>query len=344
MNPRIIFDSVDEMLTPDALSALSGMNVKTVTRQPLAAAHRSGNELEEIRLQGNAGTRRLILKKFLPLRDWVMWLTHDTLAREAMLFVHGMYKRLPKELTVPLIAAARNESSWATLMHDVSAELLPASQVLPENTARLLIENLAALHAHFWEDPALKNPELGLSSLEDFVTILAPTRLKAEIEAGRAHAVLQLADRGWKQFETDAPQDVVEIVHELQNETPLLVGELERMPQTLVHADYKLPNLGMTRAGHTIALDWQDATRGGGVLDLGYFLALNAQWLPFAKEAAIGIYWQALAARGRFVSTRDIELGLVAGGPLRLLWLMTLDNQNDLDWWYDLIRRIELEE
>ncbi|HZQ08030.1 MAG TPA: hypothetical protein VFD70_15715, partial [Anaerolineae bacterium] len=76
-----------------------------------------------------------------------------------------------------------------------------------------------------------------------------------------------------------------------------------------------------------------------GVLDLGYFLALNARGMPFPKETAIQIYTDALESRGCSVLLHDVEIGCLAGGALRLLWLMVNHTQADLNLWYDLIRR-----
>ena len=79
---------------------------------------------------------------------------------------------------------------------------------------------------------------------------------------------------------------------------------------------------------------------GPGVLDLGYFLALNGKWLAFENQAVLELYTKSLAAYGHILTTKDVDLGLLAGGALRLLWLMVLNDQNDLEWWYDLIRRV----
>lgn len=350
---RIIFDSIAEMLALDALSELLAARVKSIRREALNVAHLSGNELREILVETDAGQTRLILKQFHPSRDWVMRLTHDTLTREAMLFSNGFYARMPQEIFVPVLAIARSGETWATLMRDVSAELLPANQPLSQHNAQLLLEHLAALHAHFWDDAALQNPALGLSSLQDFLTILSPARVQAEIDAGRTNVVMEMAARGWQEFFTRAPNDVRETIRALQENPAALLRELEAMPQTLVHGDYKLDNLGISRARDcfvtksvprnddtcTVVLDWQDAARGAGVLDLGYFLVLNARWLPFSKEDAIEMYRNALNARGHSVTSREIEIGLLAGGALRLLWSLILNQQNQLDWWYDLVRR-----
>jgi aminoglycoside phosphotransferase (APT) family kinase protein len=162
-----------------------------------------------------------------------------------------------------------------------------------------------------------------------------------ELNAGRTHPVLQLAVRGWEQFNTAAPAQVRRFISSLQHDPSRLLAVLNSMPQTLLHGDYKVANLGMSASENpsTIVLDWQDAARGPGVLDLGYFLALNARWLPFSRERAIELYCEAMADLNKSISPREIEIGLLAGGALRLLWLLAGGEQEDLDWWYEHVLR-----
>jgi hypothetical protein len=341
MNSQTVFDSIDELLAPANLSSLVGFAVTNVSRLAFDVPHRSANELFEIRFAGETGPARLILKVFQPRRDWVMRLTNDSLTREAMLFTHGIYAQMPVQILVPVIAAARHGDTWATLMTDVSTQLLPVNAPLTREQAILLVQHLAQLHSHFIGDASLKEPALGLSSLRDFVTILSPVRVRQELDSGQSHPVLQLADRGWEEFHTQAPADVRSIITKLQSSPDPLLAKLREMPHTLLHGDYKIANLGITHLPPhaTVALDWQDAAYGPGTLDLGYFLALCARWLPFSKDRAIELYLNELAARNQYVSLRELELGLLAGGALRLLWLMVSSSPTELDWWYRHIRR-----
>lgn len=335
-----VFGSLDAMLTPAVLGNLLGTRVKSITQEQYVVAHRSANQLYQIRLETESGRKRLILKEFQPHRDWVMRLTHDTLTREAMLYRHGVYAAMPPEIVIPILAVARHGDTWACLMWDVSADLLAVDTMQSETTARLLIHHLAVMHAHFWNSPALSNSALGLSSLEDFITVLAPSRVRAEIDQGRAHPVVELAARGWREFEARAPADVVEIVQGFQQDPATPVALLQKLPKTLVHGDYKIPNLGIDSRGRAVVLDWQDATLGPAPLDLGYFLALNAKWLAFDAATLVEMYRTSLADEGHELSREAIELGLVCGGALRLLWLMVLNSHQDLEWWYDMVRRV----
>src|SRR5205085_2652415 len=109
-----------------------------------------------------------------------------------------------------------------------------------------------------------------------------------------------------------------------------LLNILAAMPRTLVHGDFKAANLGILGEGktsRTVLFDWQDATFGAPFLDLGYFLSVNARRLPCTHDEALGIYTDALVRRGLKFDARERDLGLVAGGALRLLWQMALSAQ-----------------
>jgi hypothetical protein len=99
-------------------------------------------------------------------------------------------------------------------------------------------------------------------------------------------------------------------------------------------------------------LDWQDASFGPPLLDLGYWLAVNPHCFPGSqKDAALAAYRQALSGFGVHYPDADWEqevaLGLLAGGGLRLFWQMALRAQKALDasptaldelqWWSEKV-------
>lgn len=361
----VIFDSLDEMLSAAGLATLAGGAVTSIERAPLEVTHFSGNRLEHV-IVGVAGAeRRLVLKRFAIERDWVMRLTHDHAVREVALYRQGIYARLPKTCYVPIVAVARDGASWASLMADVAAGL-PADDALRRDDLTRYLRALAAVHARFMGDESLRDPALGLSSLRDFVQILAAPTVQTECAEGRTHPVLEAARRGWQVFAEIAPPEAVQIVAELASDPEPLLALLDSMPHTLLHGDFKAANLGVwspepgqppaaaAQAARTIMLDWQDATGGPALLDLGYFLAISGPRLPVTKAAAIDIYRAALLDRGYSYSDqaweRDLELGLLAGGALRLLWQKTLGTQSpdlvirtaqtaELRWWCDVAIR-----
>ncbi|HEY0607881.1 MAG TPA: phosphotransferase [Herpetosiphonaceae bacterium] len=363
--PPVIFDSLDAMLSAAGLAALVGGAVTSIERASLEVAHFSGNTLERVIVGVAGAARRLVLKRFAIERDWVMRLTHDYAVREVALYRHGIYARLPEICYVPIVAVAHDGDGWASLMVDVSAGL-PSGDSLSPGDLRRYLAALAAVHARFMSDESLRDPALGLSSLRDFVQILAAPTVEVECTEGRSHPVLEAARRGWQVFAEIAPPEAVQVVGELAHDPAPLLALLGRTPHTLIHGDFKAANLGVwspepsqqpadsTQAARTIMLDWQDAARGPALLDLGYFLAISGPRLPVTKAAAIDIYRAALNDQGySFLDQaweRDLDLGLLAGGALRLLWQKALGTQSpdpairaaqteELRWWCDVTIR-----
>ena len=275
--PPLIFASVDKMLSAAGLAPIADGAVTSLERMPLDVAHFSGNTLERVVVRVAGTERRLVLKRFSIERDWIMSLTHDHAVREVALYRHGIYARMPSVCYVPIVAVARDGESWASLMDDVSAGL-PADGPLKLDDLRRYLTHLAAVHAQFMADETLRDPALGLSSLRDFVQILAAPTVQTECAEGRANPVLEAARRGWQIFAEVAPPEAVQIVEELAREPEPLLALLERTPHTLIHGDFKAANLGCwppapspqaadpIEATRTIMLDWQDAARGPGLL------------------------------------------------------------------------------
>lgn len=381
-----VFDSVEQMLSADGLASIIGGAAESVERRPLAAEHFSGNTLERVQARRNGQVARFVLKRFSIEQDWIMRLTHDTEAREVALFRGGVYARVPDLCIVPIVAAARDGQSWASLMVDVSESLAPPGDApLPVADVKRYLDHLAVVHARFMEDESLLNPALGLSSLRDFIMILSPSVVRRELEQGRAHPVLEWASRGWEIFDEVAMPAAARVVKKTQSDLRPLLRALARAPRTLVHGDYKFANLGSwtppappasavsttesesetptqpTEAQpisqaepRTIILDWQDATFGSPLLDIGYFLAINSARLPVSKEDAIQMYKDSLASFGYpyqpHAWARDLEVGLFAGGALRLVWQKALGTQSDdpavracelaeVEWWSEQIVR-----
>ncbi len=356
------------MISRDGMRRILGHVVDAVERRPLEVDHLSGNTLEQLRAWRRGRESRFVLKHFHPEADWIMRLTHDWAVREVALYRGGIYGQLPPQCYVPMIAAARNGNAWTSLMIDVSTALERPSD-MPITVADLhrYVRHLAAVHAGFLDNTALQDPALGLCTLRDFVEILAPATVQQELAGGRTHPVLEAANRGWGVFNEVAPRSAVELVRTLQQDVRPVVEVLARMPHTLLHGDYKPANLGTLATGRatdqepgavaarTVILDWQDATLGPPMLDLGYFVAITGPRLPIPKERVIALYGDAMVSYGYTPPAtweRDMTLGLLAGGALRLLWQKALGTQaadarvrrearQELDWWCALVLRAQ---
>lgn len=113
-------------------------------------------------------------------------------------------------------------------------------------------------------------------------------------------------------------------------------AELERTPQTFVHGDWKLGNIGTDDGGRTVLLDWAVPGRAPACSDLAWYLAINCRRLPQSKEATINAYRAALEQHG--IDTApwwDVQLSLcLLGALVQFGWEKALVGYDDeLAWW-----------
>ena len=83
-----------------------------------------------------------------------------------------------------------------------------------------------------------------------------------------------------------------------------IIEQLQALPSTLLHGDYRLDNLCfIAQPGggfEVIAFDWQAVCRGPGVIDASYFLTSNLQadLLERHGRELVEVYWQELVVKG----------------------------------------------
>src|SRR5439155_18151375 len=140
---------------------------------------------------------------------------------------------------------------------------------------------------------------------------------------------------GWAAFAREAPK-AAEVVLPLLYDPWPLVDALAATPATFVHGDWKLGNLGSRPDGRTILLDFAVPGQGPACSDLAWYLAVNCDRLPHAKEDAIAAYRAALERRG--VDTAgwwEAQLGLsLIGATVHMAWCKT---GPELAWWQDRV-------
>jgi hypothetical protein len=198
---------------------------------------------------------------------------------------------------------------------------------------RDFLRHMAAMHATFW----------GCGSEVDVVPVmhryleLSPWTAQAEAAAGSAHLVPRLVGQGWPLLAEVAPAAAA-VVSPLASDPGPLVEALAATPQTFVHGNWKLDNLGTDDAGRTVVLDWEQPGRGAPLSDLAWYLAINCRRLPGAKEDAIAAYRAAVAGYG--IDTEpwwDRQLALcLLGALVQFGWEKALGGYDDeLAWWED---------
>jgi hypothetical protein len=325
--PRTAAASVDELI--DGATA----------REPLDHSDaKSGATLERVVIDGE----RLVLKHLHPDDDWTMRGFGDVGCRPVAVWTSGLLDAVPASIDHAVVGAAaglgRNGWGGALLLRDVSPALVPpGDDPIPMAVHRQLLDHLAELSATFW-DATDGLPEL--LSLESRWSAFGPGWLAAEEGLGWPEEVPVIAARGWAQLAERAPADVVEAVTALRHDLDPLVRAVRSTPQTFLHGDWKLGNLGASEDGRTVLLDWTYPGVGPVAHELGWYLAINAARLPEAKEDAIEALGASLRAHG--VATdgwweRQVDLCLL-GTLVQFGWEKALGADAELAWWCDRAR------
>jgi hypothetical protein len=220
------------------------------------------------------------------------------------------------------------------LMRDVSESLVPVGDEPVPLAAHLqFLDHMAALHARFWQ----AGPEIDIVSPTRRYLELSPAMAAAEAALGSDHLVPRLVGQGWPLLEQVAPV-AASIVLPLARDPAPLVAALDGTPSTLLHANFKLDNLGVTADGRTTIFDWETSGRGAATADLAWYLAINCRRLPQTKEESIVAYRSSLEAHG--VDTgpwwdRQIALTLL-GGLVHFGWEKAFGGLDDeMSWWQD---------
>lgn len=149
--------------------------------------------------------------------------------------------------------------------------------------ARAVIEDLAALHAAFWQAPP--------AGIEPVIE-----HLREELELARDGVSILLAMGGWPGFLAPAVLGQMEML--LADENRLL-APLRGLPQTLLHGDPWLPNW-ILLPGRRVLIDWQTAVSGPGICDLAYLVEFSGEagaWPEPGPGEALNLYKACLLER-----------------------------------------------
>jgi hypothetical protein len=316
----------------DVTELIAGASERTVLAE---APGKSGARLERVVIDG----QRYILKHLDLADDWTMRASGCLTGAPLMLWERGILTRLPDCFNQPIVGAAPEAKAGsgpnggcALLMRDVSRWLVPATDapIGAGQHARFLV-HMAALHAAFWGC----GPEFDVVPVMHRYLELSPWTAEAEAATGSAHLVPQLVGKGWPLLAGVAPAAAA-VVTPLARDPGPLVDALATTPQTFVHSNWKLDNLGTDDAGRTVLLDWEQPGRGAPLSDLAWYLAINCRRLPQSKEASIAAYRDALEAAG--IDTGpwwDHQLALcLLGALVQFGWEKALGGYDEeLAWW-----------
>jgi phosphotransferase family enzyme len=315
---------------------LAGMLGRATERAVLAEAPgKSGARLERVVIDGQP----YVLKHLDLAGDWTMRASGCLRGAPLELWERGILTRLPGCINQPIVAVTWQppvtqppSGGCALLMRDVAAWLVPATdEPIPAGQHARFLRHMAALHAAFWDG----GPELDVVPATHRYLELSPWMAEAEAAIGSPHLVPRLVAKGWPLLAEVAPA-AARIVTPLALDPGPLLTALASTPQTLVHSNWKLDNLGTDAQGRTVLLDWEQPGLGAPLSDLAWYLAINCRRLPQSKEDSILAYRAALAECGIATGAwfdRQLSLCLL-GALVQFGWEKALGGYDqELRWW-----------
>jgi hypothetical protein len=316
---------LDDLPSDQTLRAL-GLDPRHIIRTAPVDGGLSGSRLTRLWLAAPMGSwpsapswrGARVVKEQIAESGWIGSATHDTRIREVALWQTGLAARLPRRIGIAVErftaqgeAGGADIARAALLMRDVRARLMREPYRAPPGRLPPLIldalDALAALHARFWEAPALDDPHLGLASQRDTLLWLSPAAIEEALASGLDEPYLLLARRGWDAFfHMIAPEDAATLAATLAHPDRVLAA-IARLPRTLVHGDVWGPNLGRLspthrapRAGSRVLLiDWALMSAAPSTWDP---LAMCGAWHRLPVMTLLAVYrarlTRRLAARG----------------------------------------------
>jgi hypothetical protein len=317
-------------------------------REPfLPAAVVTGSTFERARLRDGRG----VVLKHLPAEgSWLSRLMKGS-GRARALWDGGVLERVSAHVDQPVVAMRREDDHDIVVMEDVSASLVPWEGRVPRSIVDQLLGGLVELHQ------GLENHDFaGLCSPAERVMISSPTFHREDTGPNPCPFGMVLAE-GWEQFAERVPDDVVGAIFAVLDDPSGLGAQLEvAAPQTLLHGDAKLNNMGLRDDGRLVLIDWGEVTgTGPAEMDVVWFVATSTFWMPgsitWAVDALPDELFAVYEARaGRPLDSRALDLaciGILAQcGSLLAVSAMAGPDEATcaraaeiLDWWVTRVRR-----
>ncbi len=297
-------------------------------REPFTSTDgKSGVPMERVVVDGE----RYVVKHLSIDGDWIMRATGDVACRPLLVWRSGLLADVPAVIDHCFVGVAAEPRGAALLLRDVSPHLVPEGDApIPLDQDLRFLDHMAQLHAAFWD----WDDTIGLAPLANRYATFTEHTAACEEALGSGAEVPRIALEGWRRLPDVAPRYAETVLPLLRTADPL-VAALERTPQTFLHGDWKMGNLGSHPDGRTILLDWAVPGRAPACVELAWYLALNRRRLPQTKEATIEAYRGALTRHG--VDTdpwwdRQLALALL-GAALQFGWEKAYDEPDELAWW-----------
>jgi hypothetical protein len=153
--------------------------------------------------------------------------------------------------------------------------------------AQAVLEELADLHAAFWESDRLTEPWLASPGEGVFAGMIVQL-----VASGAPMLVARYGD--------EAPSAVLSAILDKAPNWGDVLAKCAEGPPTLVHNDARLDNLFFAQDGTPVLIDWQLLARSRGTQDVGYLLAgsMDTEQLAGNWERLLRRYHDRLQAHG----------------------------------------------
>ena len=256
---RPVADSLDELL--------GGAH-----RQSFVPADaRSPAGFERVEIDGE----RCVVKYVHPDLDFTMRVSGDLGCRPRRVWEAGLMDLAPDTIDHAVLGVARwGRNGWgaALLMRDVSDDLpVLGDEPIDEELHAAFLDGIAALATPLWDFQG----DVGLLPHRLRWAWFGPDQLAGEERLGFPEAVPRIATEGWQRFAARTPGDVLRAVEALRRDPLPLSEALQSTPQTFVHGDWKIGNLGYAadkwscstghiRARVRSAMSWRGISRSTG--------------------------------------------------------------------------------
>jgi aminoglycoside/choline kinase family phosphotransferase len=211
----------------------------------------------------------------------------------------GFYVRLRPELSIeaPRVIGGvcdKRTARYYLLLEDLSARGAVFPNALRTNTTAevcAVLEQLARLHAAFWNSPRLR----------------ADLRWYQSHVSGSLHDQMEEALQPTIEADMQSNEFKRELVGELGTDIPSLHAAYSRLqqhqaslPQTILHGDGHIGNTYLLPDGRAGLLDWQLTARGAWAHDVSYLIvtALNVEERRREERNLLAHYLEALGRNG----------------------------------------------
>jgi len=317
------FPTAPAALTNEWLAAALGARVESFAVEPIGVGVGLVCDLARVRVEHDGDAPSTFIAKFPSTSEENRFVA-------LVLNMYGRETRFYRELacdtplSAPVCHAVEHDATadeFVLLLEDLDgARIVDQIDGIGRADAELAVDQLATLHARWWNDPALES-----------VPRLCDSPYPEAVSAAFAGA--------WGPIQEICEGLVTDEVRALGDRFPELIPTLQRRlsepPWTLSHGDYRLDNLFFSDDPQRplVVIDWQLYDRSRGPRDLSYLLSQSMD--PTARAACeralLERYLGGLEAGGvrgydvdtawfdyRLATLFDFVYPVIAGGGLTL--------------------------